>query len=75
MTTTAQFKEKNFRNRTSEERSNIARLGGQTAHILGKAHKWTAEEARAAGRKGAQKRAENRAARLAIAPAKQGVLS
>ncbi len=30
----------------------IARLGGAAAHAAGTAHKWTAEEAQAAGRKG-----------------------
>ena len=30
----------------------IASKGGKTAHARGTAHKWTAEEARAAGRKG-----------------------
>lgn len=32
----------------------IARLGGQTAHKSGQAHKFTKEEARLAGRKGGQ---------------------
>jgi uncharacterized protein len=30
----------------------IASKGGRTAHEKGSAHKWTAEEARVAGRKG-----------------------
>lgn len=33
-------------------RSEMARRGGKRAHELGLAHKWTAEEARAAGRVG-----------------------
>ena len=33
---------------------NIARLGGQRAHLLNKAHKFTSDEARAAGRKGGE---------------------
>ena len=35
-----------------EARSRIASLGGKKAHALGTAHKWTAEEAQAAGRIG-----------------------
>jgi hypothetical protein len=32
--------------------SEQARLGGIAAHAVGKAHKWTSDEAKAAGRKG-----------------------
>lgn len=35
-----------------DKRREISSLGGQAAHRLGKAHKWTTEEAREAGRKG-----------------------
>ena len=35
-----------------EKAREIQRLGGQTAHRLGKAHKFTSEEAREAGKKG-----------------------
>ncbi len=34
-----------------EKRREIASKGGKVAHVLGKAHKWTSEEAQAAGRK------------------------
>ena len=34
--------------------SEIASMGGKAAHAQGVAHKWTADEARAAGRKGGQ---------------------
>lgn len=37
----------------------IASQGGKTAHSTGRAHQWTAEEAREAGRKGGTKTAEN----------------
>jgi hypothetical protein len=38
----------------------IASQGGKTAHALGKAHKFTSEEARAAGKKGqASRKAKN----------------
>lgn len=33
----------------------IASMGGKAAHVKGKAHEWTSEEARAAGRKGGMK--------------------
>lgn len=35
-----------------EERRRIASLGGKAAHAAGTGHKFTADEARAAGRKG-----------------------
>lgn len=40
----------------------IASLGGKTAHVLGKAHKWTSEEAAAAGRNGGLSAANKRRA-------------
>lgn len=42
------------------ERSKIASKGGTTAHQNGTAHKWTAEEAAEAGRKGGQNSKANR---------------
>lgn len=33
-------------------RKKLAAMGGRVAHILGVAHRWTSEEARAAGRLG-----------------------
>lgn len=41
-----------FASMSAERQRTIARLGGQTAHKVGRAHQWTTEEARAAGRKG-----------------------
>jgi general stress protein YciG len=35
-----------------EKVAEIARMGGKAAHASGKAHEFTADEARAAGRKG-----------------------
>ena len=35
-----------------ERRAEISRQGGKAAHAQGTAHKWTKEEASAAGRKG-----------------------
>lgn len=40
---------KGFRTMDPEKQRAIASLGGKTAHAMGKAHKWTKEEARAAG--------------------------
>jgi general stress protein YciG len=40
----------------------IAQLGGLAAHREGRAHQWTSEEAREAGRKGAAAKKANRAA-------------
>jgi uncharacterized protein len=37
---------------SQERRREIAQLGGRAAHHSGRAHKWTSEEAREAGRKG-----------------------
>lgn len=47
---------KGFATLTPERRREIASMGGKKAHQLGKAHRWTPEEAREAGRKGGQVR-------------------
>jgi len=44
-----------------EKAREIRRLGGQTAHRLGKAHIFTSEEAREAGKKGGRAISRNRA--------------
>ena len=41
-----------FASMSEEKKRAIASKGGRAAHALGKAHKWTSEEAQAAGRKG-----------------------
>lgn len=41
-----------FASMTTEKKREIASKGGRAAHALGTAHKWTSEEAQAAGRKG-----------------------
>jgi uncharacterized protein len=43
---------KGFRLLTPEARKAIASKGGKAAHLQGKAHEWTPEQAREAGRKG-----------------------
>lgn len=49
-------KKSGFASMSAEKRSEIARLGGKAAHAQGKAHRWTTEEARAAGRKSKKKK-------------------
>jgi general stress protein YciG len=49
-----------FAGLSSERRSEIASMGGKTAHQLKKAHQFSSEEAQAAGRKGAAARAAKR---------------
>jgi general stress protein YciG len=44
----------------------IARKGGQTAHVKGTAHEYTPQEARIAGRKGGKKVSQDRAYMAAI---------
>jgi general stress protein YciG len=39
---------------TPEQRREIASMGGKAAHAQGRGHRFTSEEARAAGRKGGQ---------------------
>lgn len=60
MTTPSTFKQKNFNNLSPERRSEISSIGGRAAHLQGKAHKFTSEEAREAGRKGGLARAAKR---------------
>jgi general stress protein YciG len=42
-----------------EKQKEIASKGGRAAHQQGVAHEWSAEEAKAAGRKGGQARGKN----------------
>lgn len=43
-----------FANLSPEDRKAISSKGGKASHASGTAHKWTKEEASAAGRKGGQ---------------------
>ena len=47
---------------SAEKQRMIASLGGRAAHRAGKAHEFTPEEARVAGRKGGEARAAQRVA-------------
>src|SRR3954469_13666085 len=49
-----------FASMNSEKQREIARKGGKAAHQKGTAHEFTADEARAAGRKGGQQVSANR---------------
>jgi len=44
-----------FASMTPEQKREIASKGGKQSHLLGKAHKWTSEEAQAAGHKGGRR--------------------
>jgi len=55
-----QKSKRGFASMNEERRREIARQGGRAAHEKGKAHEFTPEEARAAGRKGGQTVSENR---------------
>ncbi len=49
-----------FASMSKDKQRMIASKGGKTAHKKGTAHKWTSEEARAAGRKGGRARHQSR---------------
>src|SRR6059058_1440168 len=49
-----------FASMDSEKQREIARKGGRAAHEKGTAHEFTADEARAAGRKGGERVSTNR---------------
>src|SRR4051812_5919727 len=49
-----------FASMNAEKQREIARKGGKAAHQKGTAHEFTADEARAAGRKGGQQVSANR---------------
>jgi uncharacterized protein len=52
MTETKTKGKQGFASMDKEKQRRIASEGGMKAHKLGKAHKWTAEEAQKAGRRG-----------------------
>ena len=55
-----------FASMSPERQREIASKGGRAAHEKGTAHEWTAEEARAAGRKGGETVSRDRAHMAAI---------
>ena len=53
-------KTRGFASMSVEKQREIARKGGRAAHARGRAHEFTADEARAAGRKGGERVSKNR---------------
>ena len=53
-------KNRGFASMDTHRQREIARKGGRAAHEKGKAHEFTSDEARAAGRKGGEKVSVNR---------------
>lgn len=47
-------KKQGFASMSVEDRKRVAAMGGRAAHFQGKAHEWTSDEARRAGRKGGE---------------------
>jgi general stress protein YciG len=56
----------------SEMQRRIASEGGRASHASGRGHQWTPEEARAAGRKGGEARAQNQVSTSKGASAEAG---
>ena len=54
-----------FQRMSAARRRAVARAGGRAAQAQGSAHRWTSEEARAAGRKGGRAAGRTRRARNA----------
>jgi general stress protein YciG len=57
-----------FASMSAEKQREIASKGGRAAHVKGTAHEWTPDEARSAGRKGAQASRYGRGGTAAAAP-------
>src|SRR4051794_38523575 len=57
---TSRTKNRGFASMDQHRQREIARKGGRAAHEKGKAHEFTSDEARAAGRKGGEKVSVNR---------------
>lgn len=64
-----------FASMDPQRQREIASEGGRAAHERGTAHEFTSEEAREAGRKGGQARAENRSARQRASTSGSPVMS
>src|SRR5216110_377405 len=60
METQTRTKNRGFASMDQHRQKEIARKGGRAAHEKGKAHEFTPDEARAAGRKGGEKVSLNR---------------
>src|SRR5438270_2509840 len=51
--------DRGFASMDPSKQREIASKGGRAAHVKGTAHEWSSDEARAAGRKGGEKRSAN----------------
>ncbi|MDP4198481.1 MAG: KGG domain-containing protein [Bacteroidota bacterium] len=60
----ANTSKRGFASMNQEKQRWIASKGGRAAHAKGKAHEWSPEEARAAGRKGGESRGSRNAPRM-----------
>ena len=60
METSTRTRNRGFASMDAHRQKEIARKGGRAAHEKGKAHEFTPDEARAAGRKGGEKVSLNR---------------
>lgn len=56
MMATTKGRGRGFASMNKDKQRQIASKGGRAAHMKGTAHKWTSDEARAAGRKGGRAR-------------------
>jgi general stress protein YciG len=65
-TESAHVKTRGFASMSPDKQREIARKGGRAAHERGTAHEFTADEARAAGRKGGERVSANRSHMAAI---------
>ena len=59
-------KKKGFGGMDAEKQRAIASMGGRAAHAMGRAHEFTSEEAKEAGRAGGEKVSEDRQHMAAI---------
>jgi general stress protein YciG len=58
--------DRGFASMSREKQREIASKGGRAAHARGKAHQWTPDEAREAGRRGGRVTQKDRAARAGL---------
>lgn len=61
--------DRGFGSMNRDKQRAIASKGGKAAHALGRAHEWTVEEAREAGKKGGIAGGRNRKATVPATPA------
>jgi uncharacterized protein len=72
MSTSGAKQRRGFASMPAEKQREIASKGGRAAHVKGTAHEWTPDEARSAGRKGAQASRDGRGRTATPEPATPG---